>query len=77
MGNKTQVIYVYSWSALIFRVFWFLFHVATAMIGHHIHGGFWWTLFDWIFAPFVLVKWLICHDVNITIIKETFNFFLQ
>ena len=54
-----------------------IFAVPTAIIGHHIHGGFWWTLFDLLFWPFVWIKWLIYHDVTLSIIKETFSWFLQ
>lgn len=51
--------------------------VATAMIGYHIHNSLGWAIMDFLFTPIAWVKWLICHDVNLTIIRETFTFFLK
>lgn len=74
--GETKKVYVYTGSPF-WGWIWFAFHVCTAIIGHHIHGSFWWALFDWIFAPLVWVKWLICHEVNVSIIREAFDFFLK
>lgn len=49
----------------------------TAAIGYHIHGGWFYTAIDFVFCPFVWMKWLLCHDVNMTIIKETLAWFFQ
>jgi hypothetical protein len=51
--------------------------IATAMVGYRIHGSIFWAIMDFIFMPFVWCKWLILHQVNISIIKDTFMFFLQ
>ena len=51
--------------------------LATAMIGYQIHGSLFWSIIDFIFTPIVWCKWLIMHQVNISIVKETFNFFLK
>lgn len=51
--------------------------IATGMIGHNIHGSIGWTIFDMLFVPIAWAKWLIYHDVNMSIIKDTFSFFLQ
>jgi hypothetical protein len=51
--------------------------IATAMVGYHIHGNIFWAIIDFIFMPFVWCKWLILHQVNLSIIKNTFMFFLQ
>lgn len=56
---------------------WPLFSVFTAIIGNHIHSSIFWTIFDFLFAPLVWIKWLICHDVTLTIIKEAFSWFLK
>jgi hypothetical protein len=32
---------------------------------------------DFIFWPIAWCKWLICQQVNLTIIKATFSFFLR
>ena len=54
-----------------------LLALPTAIIGHHIHGSTFWAIIDWIFAPIVWCKWLIYKQVNMTIIKEAFDFFLN
>jgi hypothetical protein len=51
--------------------------VLTAMVGYHIHGSVFWAIMDFIFMPFVWCKWLVLHQVNISIIKHTFMFFMQ
>ena len=50
---------------------------CTSMVGYHIHGSFFWAIVDWPFWPFAWVKWLIMHEVNLSIIKATFEFFAQ
>ena len=54
-----------------------IFTLPTAMIGYHIHGSVFWAIIDFIFWPLAWAKWLILQQVNLTIIKETFSFFLQ
>lgn len=51
--------------------------IATAIIGYEIHGSIFWTIIDFFFWPIVWIKWFICSEVNITIIKQAFDFFLQ
>jgi hypothetical protein len=62
------------------RLSWFsnvLVSLGTAMIGHTIHHSLFWALVDFIFWPIAWVKWLICHQVTLSIIKQTFGFFLS
>jgi len=59
------------------EVLYFIFAIATAMIGHAIHHSLFWSIVDFFFAPFAWAKWLICQEINLTIIKETFSFFLS
>lgn len=54
-----------------------IFCLATAMIGYQIHGSLFWSLIDFILTPIVWCKWLIMHQVNLSIIKETFSFFFK
>ena len=56
---------------------WLLFDLATAMIAYTMHNSLFWSIIDFIFSPIVWFKWLIMHQVNVSIIKETFSFFLQ
>lgn len=50
--------------------------VLTTIIGQTIHSSFWWGIIDFFFWPIVWVKWLICKDVNLSLIKEAFSWFL-
>ena len=51
--------------------------VCTSMIGYNIHNSIFWAVVDFIFFPIVWIKWLICHEVTLSIIKDTFSFFLK
>lgn len=51
--------------------------IATAMVGYTIHNSITWSIIDFIFTPLALIKWVICHEINLTIINETFNFLLK
>jgi hypothetical protein len=59
------------------RLLYVLFALATAIIGMQIHGSAFWAVVDFLFSPLAWIKWIICHEVNLTIIKEAFSFFLQ
>lgn len=50
---------------------------ATAMIGYRIHSSIFWAVVDFFFYPLAWIKWLVMHQVNLSIIKETFAFFLK
>jgi hypothetical protein len=54
-----------------------LFCLATAIIGYTRHGSLPWAILDFLFAPIVWCKWLICKQVNLTLIKKSFAFFLE
>lgn len=60
----------------IFGLIWLILAVCTAMVGHTIHHSLFWSIVDFIFYPVAWAKWLICHQVNLTVIKATFSFFL-
>lgn len=61
----------------IFRVLYWIFAVCVAIVGKAIHGSVGWAIVDFIFAPFVLLKWLIYQEVNVSIIKHAFDWFLK
>lgn len=50
---------------------------ATAMIGYAIHHSLFWAIVDYIFAPIAWIKWLICHEVTLAVIKQAFAWFLN
>lgn len=56
---------------------WFLFNTATALVGYAIHQSIFWAVVNFLFAPLAWLKWLIFHEVNLTIIREAFSFFIQ
>ena len=57
------------------EVLWAVFATLTAMIGYTIHGSFFWAVIDFIFSPVAWAKWLICHEVTMAVIKNTFTWF--
>jgi hypothetical protein len=59
------------------RAIYLIFALCTAMIGYTIHGSLFWAIVDFFFSPIAWCKWLICHEVNMTIIHQTFDFFLK
>jgi hypothetical protein len=61
----------------IVRFLWPVAALATAMIGYQIHGSVFWAIMDFLFMPFAWAKWLVLQEVNLTIIKSTFEFFLK
>ena len=72
MSDKENVIVKYnnplSW----------VIHLATAIVGYHINNqSVFWAIIDWIFCPIVWLKWVICGQVNIHVIKEAFQFFFN
>ena len=54
---------------------YFLYSIATAMVGYAIHGSVFWSIVDFCFPLIATAKWLICEEITLAIIKETFAFF--
>ena len=54
-----------------------MFCLATAMLGYYRHGSVFWAIVDFVLAPLVWCKWLLFHQINVSIIKNTFAFFMQ
>lgn len=57
-------------------IYWF-FCLLTGLIGYEIHGSGFWAFMDFLLAPIAWVKWIILHEVNISIIKAAFSWFLK
>jgi len=57
------------------RLLYTVFSILTAMVGYTIHGSIFWSIIDFFFTPIAIIKWLICHEITLTVIKETFNWF--
>lgn len=54
-----------------------IFATCVAMVGFTIHHSVFWAMCDFVFSPLALCKWLICHQLKLSIIKSTFSFFLS
>lgn len=59
------------------RVVYLILYIVTGMLGYTIHGSLFWAVVDMIFTPITLVYWLITHQINATVITETFGFLLK
>ena len=60
------------------RILYCIFSTVTAILGYSINGNsIFWAVIDFFFSPLAWIKWLICHDVNMTIIRKTFAWFLM
>lgn len=59
------------------RIILIIISISTAIIGYEIHSSIFWSIVDFIFWPLAWLKWMICHEVNLTIIKSAFSFFLS
>jgi len=57
------------------RSLYTIFCILTAMIGYTIHKSIGWAIVDFFFCPIAWAKWLICHEVTLTVIKSTFTWF--
>jgi len=54
-----------------------IFCTTTAIIGNNIHNSVFWSIVDFFFAPLAWLKWLIYKEVSLTIIEQSFDFFLK
>jgi hypothetical protein len=59
------------------NLFTLMLRVGTAMIGYNMHHSIFWTIMDFIFYPFALIKWFIMQEITVSIIRDTFSFFLK
>jgi hypothetical protein len=54
-----------------------LFSMCTAKVGFEIHGSIFWSIINFIFTVFSWLKWILFEEVNLTIIKNAFDFILD
>lgn len=43
---------------------------CTAMIGYQMHKSLFWAIIDFIFTPIAWIKWIICKEITLEIIKK-------
>ncbi len=58
-------------------IFWLLMATATSMVGYNINHSLFWACVNFVFWPISIVKWLICHQLTLSVIKQTFAFFFS
>lgn len=63
--------------ARILQFIYSLFGLCTAMVGYEIHQNVFFSIINFILWPISLGFWFVTHEINVTIIKETFNFFFK
>lgn len=51
-----------------------IFKIFICMVGYTIHGSIFWSIMDFIFSPFALIKWMVYHQITFVIIQQTFAF---
>lgn len=61
----------------VYSLLYLILQVMTAMVGYTIHHSIFWSIMDFLFMPFAIIKWLICHEITLTVLKETFSFLGQ
>ena len=49
--------------------------IVVGIIGYTIHGSLFWAIIDGFFYPIAIIKWLICHELTLAVIKKTFTWF--
>lgn len=69
--SETKIRYGYSFPQIIFSL-------PTAMIAYTINNGsIFWAIVDFFLWPLVWLKWFICQEVTVSIIKKSFEWFLK
>lgn len=60
---------------------WAWFHIImgilTATVGYTIHHSGFWAVVDFFFWPIAIIKWIVCQQINLSILQETFSWFLR
>lgn len=59
---------------LLKSLIYFLFTIGTGMISYTINHSIFWAILATIFTPVAWIKWLIYHDISMSILRETFSF---
>jgi len=73
MTKNTITITLFDFSMK--KLLYLVLSVMTAMVGYTIHGSVCWAIVDFFFTPIAIIKWLICHELTLSVIKETFSWF--
>ena len=63
-----------SINGLVVFIVYLLLRTAIAMVGYTIHSSAFWSIVDFVFWPIALIKWLVCKEINMSVIQTTFEF---
>lgn len=67
---KTKVYYQSSFNTVL--------AVIVGMLGYRLNDdSLFWGIVDGLFYPIALIKWIICEELTLTLIKNTFPFFFN
>lgn len=67
---ETQIRYYSTFNSVV--------AVATGMIGYTLNNNsLFWGIVDGLFYPIALIKWIICEELTLSLIKSTFPFFFN
>lgn len=67
---KTKIYYRSSYN--------YVLATLTGMIGYNINNNsICWGIVDGIFYPFAIIKWIVCEQLTLSLIKQTFPFFFS
>lgn len=62
----------------IFNPLTFFCALFTGIVGYTINNGsIFWAVVDFLFWPYAIIKWLICQEICISVIKDAFSFFMK
>jgi hypothetical protein len=51
--------------------------LITSMIGHAIHGSLGWSIVNFLFYPIAILKWIICRELTMSVIRDAFSWFFN
>ena len=75
-NNKHVVKMILETAQLLCGAHWVM--GGEAIIGYTINqGSVFWSIIDFIFWPLAWLKWVICQEVTLTIIKHSFDWFFK
>ena len=68
--NKTVTYRLGSWTYIIIGL-------LAAMVGYTIHHSLFWSIVDFFFYPIAIIKWIICKQLTLSVLKTTFSWFFK
>jgi hypothetical protein len=55
-----------------------VFAYIVGVLGYNLNNNsLFWGIIDGLFYPIVLIKWLICEELTLSLVKQSFPFFFN